>query len=54
MSIDDATLAKARAAWDACLQQELEAQEAQQRLQATAGAVAAHKRCMTLRGWRQD
>ncbi len=30
------------------------AQEEQQRLQATAGAVAAHKRCMALRGWRQD
>jgi hypothetical protein len=29
-------------------------QEEQQRLQATAGAVAAHKRCMALRGWRQD
>ncbi len=28
--------------------------EEQQRLQATAGAVAAQKRCMAQRGWRQD
>lgn len=29
-------------------------QEEQQRLQATAGAVAAQNRCMAQRGWRQD
>ncbi|MDF2073209.1 hypothetical protein P2Q70_01310 [Pseudomonas mendocina] len=46
MSIDDATLAKARAAWDACLQQEREAQEAQQRLTATRKEVAAFHRRM--------
>ncbi|PJJ96207.1 hypothetical protein CO611_09905 [Lysobacteraceae bacterium NML03-0222] len=46
MSIDDATLAKARAAWDACLQQEREAQEAQQRLTAARKEVAAFHRRM--------
>lgn len=30
------------------------AQEEQQRLQVTAGAVSAQKRCMAQRGWRQD
>lgn len=46
MSIDDATLAKARAVWDACLQQEREAQEAQQRLTAARKEVAAFHRRM--------
>lgn len=46
MSIDDATLAKARAAWDTCLQQESEAQEAQQRLTAARKEVAAFHRRM--------
>lgn len=46
MSIDDATLAKARAVWGACLQQEREAQEAQQRLTAARKEVAAFHRRM--------
>lgn len=46
MSIDDATLAKARAAWDTCLQQEREAQEAQQRLTAARKEIAAFHRRM--------
>lgn len=46
MNIDEADLAKARAAWDACLQQEHEAQEAQQRLTAARKEVAAFHRRM--------
>lgn len=46
MSIDGATLATARAAWDACLQQEREAQEGQQRLTAARKEVAAFHRRM--------
>lgn len=46
MSIDDATLAKARVAWDTCLQQEREAQEAQQRLTAARKEIAAFHRRM--------
>lgn len=46
MTIDDATLAKARAAWDAAIQQEREAQEAQQRLTAARKEVAVFHRRM--------
>jgi hypothetical protein len=46
MNIDEADVAKARAAWDACLLQEREAQEAQQRLTAARKEVAAFHRRM--------
>lgn len=46
MNIDEPDLAKARAAWDACLLQEHEAQEAQQRLTAARKEVAAFHRRM--------
>lgn len=46
MNIDAADLAKARAAWDACLQQERDAQEAQQRLTVARNEVAAFHRRM--------
>lgn len=46
MTIDQADLTKARAAWDACLQQEREAQEAQQRVAAARKEVAAFHRRM--------
>ena len=46
MNIDETDLAKARAAWDACVQQEREAQEAQQRLTAARKEVAAFHRRM--------
>lgn len=50
MSIDDATFAKALAAWDAAIQQEREAQEAQKRLTAARKEVAAFYRRMAA-GW---
>lgn len=46
MDIEVATLAKAQAAWDSCLQQERDDQEAQQRLWAARKEVAAFHRRM--------